>query len=80
VSVPSSTTLTVAAVGAFVANDTGTARTYRLFEHPTLQGITGSPPARIDGFFNYPNAAFRLKVTGYTAGSATLTAQQPHGY
>jgi len=78
-SVPTVNTFTCAAVGAFVANDTGTARTYKLFTHATVTG-TGAPPAKIDGLLGALAAAFRLHVTGYTAGSATLSAQQVAGY
>ena len=66
---------TVTVANAGILNDTGFARTYRLFTHPTVTG-TGTPPARIDGFLNYPALAFRLHVTAYTAGSATLQATQ----
>lgn len=70
---------TVTVPNAGSTNDTGTARTYKLFVHPTVTG-TGSPPTRIDGFLNEPVCAFRLKCTAYTAGSVTLTAVQTKGY
>lgn len=71
---------TVAVANAGITADTGFARIYKLFLHPTLQGLSGTPPTKTDGFFNEPVAAFRLKLTSWTAGSATLTAQQTKGY
>jgi hypothetical protein len=51
----------------------------RAFTVPALVNISGTPPARADGNYGYPVAAVRLKVTAYTAGSATLTALQGFG-
>ena len=78
-SVPSADTYTVAVANAGSAAGTGFVRSFKLFTHKTLSAISGSPPARTDGYLNWPVGAIRLNVTGYTAGSATLTVQQPAG-
>lgn len=70
-------TVTVANSGP--ASDTSQARTYRLFLHPTLKNLSGVPPTRTDGTFNWQIAAFRLLVSGWTAGKATLGGSQGLG-
>lgn len=69
--------VTVPNAGA--AGAAGAVRTFRLFKHPTLQGMTGAPPARADGGFSWQIGAVRLRCTAYTAGVATLSAQQGVG-
>jgi hypothetical protein len=71
-------TVTVANSGAASAG--GAVRSFRLFLHPTLKAITGTPPVRTDGSLGWPVGAIRLNVTGYVAGSVTLTAQEAKGY
>lgn len=58
----------------------GAVRSFRLLTHATLKNIAGAPPARIDGSIDWPVGAIRLNVSAYTAGTATLTAQQAKGY
>lgn len=70
--------VTVANTGAAAAG--GSVQTFRVFTHPTLGNQVGAPPTRIDGGFSWQIGAFRLKVSGYTAGTATLTGQQGKGY
>jgi hypothetical protein len=70
--------VTVANAGAVAAG--GAVRSFRLFLHPTLKALAGNPPTRVDGSLGWPIGALRLNVTGYTAGSATLTAQTAKGY
>lgn len=70
--------VTVANAGS--AAGTGFVQSFRVFNHATLTGIVGIPPQRLDGNYAFQIGAFRLKVTGYTAGKATLTAQQGKGY
>lgn len=55
-------------------------QSYRIFAHPTMGNQVGNPPARIDGGFSWQIGAYRLKVSAYTAGTATLTGQQGKGY
>jgi hypothetical protein len=55
-------------------------QSFRVFNHATLTNISGTPPGRLDGNYAFQIGACRLKVTGYTAGKATLTAQQGKGY
>ena len=55
-------------------------QSFRVFVHPTMGNQAGNPPARIDGGFNWQIGAYRLKVSAYTAGTATLTGQQGKGY
>lgn len=71
---------TVAVANAGSAAGTGAVRSFRLFKHATLQNIAGVPPARIDGSLGWPVGAIRLNVTGYVAGSATLTVTEAKGY
>jgi hypothetical protein len=71
-------TVTVANAGSVAG--TGFVRSFRVFNHSTLNAITGSPPARTDGNYAFQIGATRLKVSGYTAGTATLTVQQGKGY
>ena len=54
-------------------------QSFRVFTHPTLGNQTGNPPARIDGGFNWQIGAYRMKVSAYTAGTATLSGQQGKG-
>lgn len=70
--------LTVANTGS--AAGTGYVRTFRVFNHSTLNGVTGAPPARADGNYAFEIGACRLKCTAWTAGTATLTVQQGKGY
>ena len=70
--------VTVANAGSAAGG--GAVRRFRIFLHATLHAISGSPPARIDGSFDWPIGAFRLNVIGYTAGSVTLSAQTAEGY
>lgn len=55
-------------------------QSFRVFTHPTMGAQSGTPPARIDGGFNWQIGAYRLKVSAYTAGTATLVGQQGKGY
>lgn len=55
-------------------------QSFRIFTHPVLQNISGTPPAKTDSNFNFQIGAFRLKCTVWAAGTATLTAQQGKGY
>lgn len=71
-------TVTVANAGS--AAGTGFVVSFRVFNHATLTGITGSPPPRTDGNYAFQIGACRLKCTAWTAGTATLTAQQGKGY
>lgn len=70
---------TVVVANAGSVAGTGFVRTYRLFTHATLKAITGAPPARIDGAIT-SIGAFRLNLSAFAAGKATLTAQQAKGY
>lgn len=72
-------TITVPNSGS-VGPVTAALQSFRVFTHPTLQNISGNPPAKVDGNFAFQIAAFRLKCTVYAAGTATLTAQQGKGY
>lgn len=71
---------TVTVPNAGPAADTGHIRTYKLWVHPVLTGLTGAPPARKDSSLGFQAAAVRLHVTAYTAGAATLTASTGAGY
>lgn len=55
-------------------------QSFRVFTHPTMGNQVGIPPARIDGGFQWQVGAYRLKVSGYTAGKATLSGQAGKGY
>lgn len=55
-------------------------QSFRVFAHPTMGDQSGTPPARIDGGFDRQIGAYRLKVSAYTAGTATLVGQQGKGY
>lgn len=70
-------TVTVPNAGAAAAG--GALQSFRVFNHATLNGVTGAPPVRADGNYAYPIGAFRLKCTAWTAGTATLTGQQGMG-
>jgi hypothetical protein len=74
-------TFTIPLVGAGLpANDTAVARTYRMFEHPVLMNINGTPPARIDGNYQLGLVeAFRLEVTAWTTGAACLSTTVTKG-
>lgn len=71
---------TVAVANAGSVAGGGAIRSFRLFTHPTLHAISGLPPGRIDGSLAWPVGAIRLNVTGYAAGSATLSVTQAKGY
>lgn len=60
---------------------TCTLQSFRVFnaDDARLVGVTGTPPGRVDGNYAAPVMAVRLKVTAYTAGSVTLTANQGLG-
>jgi hypothetical protein len=70
-------TVTVPNSGA--TNGSAYLQSFRVFKHPTLGNQSGTPPTRIDGGLSYQVGAIRLQVSAYTAGSATLTAQQGKG-
>lgn len=70
---------TVTVLNSGALNATPILQSFRVFNHATLNGVTGVPPARADGNYAYPIAAVRLKCTAYTAGKATLTVQQGLG-
>lgn len=72
-------TITVPNAGS-VGPVTAMLQSFRVFIHPTLGNQVGTPPARIDGGFSWQIGAYRLKVTAYTAGTATLSGQQGKGY
>lgn len=72
-------TVTVANAGS-VGPVVAFLQSFRVFTHPTMGNQAGTPPARIDGGFNWQIGAYRLKVSAYTAGSATLSGQQGKGY
>lgn len=78
-SAPSDTTVTVTVPNAGATNSTAEAQVFRVFNHATLSGITGAPPARIDGQLGYPVSAVRLKVTAWTAGSVELDTVRNKG-
>lgn len=69
---------TVAVANAGSVAGGGAVRSFRLFAHATVKG-TAPTPVRIDGSIS-SIGAFRLSVSAYTSGSATLTAQQAKGY
>lgn len=69
---------TVAVANTGSAAGTGFVRSFRLFNHATVHS-TGTPPNRIDGSISSVGA-FRLTVSNYTAGSATLSAIEAKGY
>jgi hypothetical protein len=71
-------TVTVANSGS--AAGAGAVRSFRVFNHSILAGVTGAPPARSDGNYAFQIAATRLKCTVWTAGTVTLTVQQGKGY
>lgn len=73
-------TVTVANSGS--AAGTGAVQSFRVFNNDDarLVGVTGNPPTRVDGNYAFQIGACRLKCTAYTAGTATLTAQQGKGY
>ena len=54
-------------------------QSFRVFKHPTLGNQAGAPPAKIDGGLNWQLAAYRLNVSAWVAGSATLVGQQGRG-
>jgi hypothetical protein len=70
--------ITVANSGAAAA--AGAVRSFRLFLHATLRALAGNPPTRTDGSLDWPVGAIRLNVTGYVAGTVTLTAQIAKGH
>lgn len=72
-------TYTVTVPNSGAVNATPMLQSFRVFNHATLTGITGVPPARADGNYAYPIGALRLKCTVWAAGAATLTAQQGLG-
>lgn len=72
--------VTVTVANAGPASGQVLVRKYRVFTHPTLQGVTGTPPARVDGGLNFQVSAVRLIVSGYTAGSVELDVQHGKGY
>lgn len=78
-SAPSETTVTVAVPNAGPVNSTAQAQVFRVFNHGTLNGITGAPPGRIDGQLGYPVSAVRLKVTAFTAGQVELDIVRNQG-
>lgn len=51
----------------------------RVFIHPELSGLTGTPPARSEGYLAFPVVAVRLHNTAYTAGAAYLDIVQGDG-
>jgi hypothetical protein len=66
-------TITVANSGlTAVAKSASQLWTARVTEHNTLSGLT--VPA--DGNYAFPPIAFRLNISSYTSGSATLNAIQ----
>ena len=73
-------TVTVANSGS--AAGTGAVQSFRVFNNDDarLVGVAGNPPTRVDGNYAFQIGACRLKCTGYTAGTATLTVQQGKGY
>lgn len=73
---------TVAVPNAGSAAGTGFVQSFRVFNNDDarLVGVNGSPPTRVDGNYAFQIGACRLKCTLYTAGTATLTAQQGKGY
>lgn len=75
---PNNYVVTVANAGSAAGG--GAVKSFRLFKHAVLNGITGAPPARIDSSLGWPVGAIRLNVSAYTAGSVTLTVQQAKGY
>lgn len=54
-------------------------RKFRLFTHPTLTGLTGTPPTRVDASQQLPDAAVRLYVSAWAAGNAELVVTQGGG-
>lgn len=71
-------TITVPNAGAAAA--AGFVRSYRLFLHNTLHGVAGTPPTRVDGPLYWAIGAVRMKVSSWSAGTATLAVQQGKGY
>lgn len=73
---------TVVVANAGSAAGTGFVQSFRVFNNDDarLVGVTGNPPTRVDGNYAFQIGACRLKCTAYTAGTATLTAQQGKGY
>lgn len=55
-------------------------QSFRVFPHPVLNNISGSPPARTDSNVAFQIGALRLKCTVWAAGTVTLSAQQGKGY
>jgi len=80
VTVVDANTYTVTVPNAGPANGNAQLQSFRVFKHATMGNIGGAPPQRIDGNFNWQIGAYRLQVTNYVAGSATLTGQQGKGY
>lgn len=81
VTVVDANTYTVTVANSGAATSTGKVRSFRVFnfDDASLVGVTGTPPTRVDGHYDYPIAATRLHVASYSAGSATLTVQQGSG-
>lgn len=81
VSITDQNTYTVTVTNSGAASGSTTLQSYRVFNHDTLTTalLTGTPPPRTAGNYADPIGAFRLKVTVYTAGSVTLSAQQGLG-
>lgn len=52
-----------------------TLQSFRVFpaDAANLVGVTGTPPARVDGNYAVSVGAVRLTITSYTAGKATLS-------
>jgi hypothetical protein len=68
-------TYTVANTGAASGSMYTNVRTFRVFTHATLVGLS----ARTDGNYAFPIQAVRLNITSYTSGNATLTVLQGMG-
>jgi hypothetical protein len=68
-------TYTVGNTGATASGTGALVRSFRVFPHVSLVNLT----AKADGNYAFPIEMIRLKITAYTAGSATLAILQGMG-
>ena len=69
---PTDNTYTITVANTGTTSGIARQRSFRVFNHPTLQGDTADE----GGVQNEPVTAVRLNVTSYTGGSAQLTVLQ----
>lgn len=72
-------TYVVANTGAAASGSNVWLKSFRIFDHSTLTGITGANN-RSDGNYQFPPLMVRFKTTAYVAGRATLAIIQGMGH